>query len=775
MKDSIYVLDNEKEDALFLKENIFKYSRRWPWFLLSIAVCTVIGFLYIRYAPVIYQTQAKIKIIDDSKEFDIAEDALSLLGAGSKINLDNEIAVIKSYRLLEQVVDSLHLDVEYYEVGNVKTRQVYNAPVIIKKLFPDDSLKKAKTFQITVAEEKIQVQDYNNKSIILQSDSITFHNVKFPYQIIKNYEFLNQNDRGKEFLVNIINKKEKVLELMELIEVRPLTDKSDVLLLSMKGESYFLSENILNELINIFNKDGILDRQLVSKRTLDFIDDRFKYLSEELDSIEIDKEDFKKSNNMSYIEADAGLTIEKRSVAESEVFQIETQIELSKLLKQNLTNQKDFSLLPADIGVENASINNLVFEYNQLILQRNRLIVSAGSNNPTVRLISSQLQATKQNILNTVNSYQKQLKASLQQLKRKEETIDANFSRVPEKEKMLRSIERQQLIKENLFLLLLQKREEAAINFAVTAPSVKIVDYGLTSITPIAPKKLMILGASLVAGIFLPLAFFFTKESFDTKIKSRKDLEKLTNNIPVLAEIPALVNPKNLFDFNERSVKAESFRILGTNINYLLANQQNNTLGNVIFVTSAIKGEGKTVIALNTAIAFTSLKKKVLLVGADLRNPQLHSYFNLDKNTKGLSDYLYKADIDWEDCINQKMGRHDYLDICFSGPIPPNPSQLIASDNLSKFLEFSKTKYDYVIVDTAPTVLVADTLIMSSHADVTLFITRSNFTDKKLIEFSKELQINNKLKNMAYVLNDVQFKKGNGYNYGYEYGYGIEN
>ncbi len=772
MKDPIYFLDSEKEDALSLKENLFRYIYKWPWFLVSVLLCVIIGIIYIRYAPVIFSTEAKIKIIDDSKEFDIATDALSLLGAGSKINLDNEVAVIKSYRLLEQVVSELDLDIEYYEVGNVKSRRIFQCPIIVEKLFETDyPIKTPLVYEVAIRKGDIKISGPNDEIIAMNSDSVSSTNTNFPVKIHLNEAILVSDMEDENFLVKINNKKETILQLIKDLDVRSLSEKSDVLSLKMKNESAELSENILNEVISKFNTDGVLDRQLVSKRTLDFIDDRFVYLSKELDSIEVDKKEYKQSNNLSYIEADAGVTIEKKSIAESEVFRIETQIELSKLLKGTLKNQKDFGLLPADIGVENTNINSLVYEYNQVVLQREKLITSAGLNNPAVQLLSSQLVSAKKNILHTVNTYQNQLSISLRQLRKKESSAGNLFTRLPEKEKKLRAIDRQQFIKENLFLLLLQKREEAAINFAVTAPSVKVVDYGLTSINPVAPRKIIILGISLFIGLLIPLAFFFTKFSFDTKVKTKADLEKLSSDIPILAEIPSLKDPMAIFETDERSVRAESFRILCTNVNYLLT-KKNNGEGNVIYITSSIKGEGKTLVALNLATAFSGLKKKVLLVGADLRNPQLHSYFNANKNEIGLSSFLYDSEMNWKNCIYSYSDDNSLLDVCFSGPIPPNAAELIAGENLEKFLEYAKKEYDFIILDTAPTVLVADTLLMANQADVTVFITRSNYTDKRLMQFSKDLSASKKLNNMAYVLNDVKFDKRAGYNYGYEYGYG---
>ena len=313
---------------------------------------------------------------------------------------------------------------------------------------------------------------------------------------------------------------------------------------------------------------------------------------------------------------------------------MENQISLSKLLKETVINQAEYSLLPADIGLENLSLNSLVANYNELALERDKLLPSVGVNHPQLREISGQLERGKVNIIKSVNIYQAQLRTSLSQLNRERGRAGAIFSELPEQEKMLRSIERQQSIKEQLFLLLLQKREEAAINMATTVPSVKVVDYGLTSSKPLSPKKTIVYPLSLMLGLVLPFLVLFIRFSLDTKVHDRTDLEKLSPEIPVLSEIPFLKGTKSIQGLHDRSVLAESFRMLSTGINYYLPEKKKDK-GQVIYVTSAIKGEGKTLMAYNLAMAYASLKKRVLLVGADLRNPQLHMYLDILKKSKG--------------------------------------------------------------------------------------------------------------------------------------------
>jgi capsular exopolysaccharide synthesis family protein len=319
----------------------------------------------------------------------------------------------------------------------------------------------------------------------------------------------------------------------------------------------------------------------------------------------------------------------------------------------------------------------------------------------------------------------------------------------------------------------LQKREEAAISYAVTAPTVKVVDYGLTNDIPVSPKKTMVYALSLLAGMFLPFAVLYIRFTLDTKIHDRSDIEKVTTDIPVVGEIPFFKEVKKKLQANDRSIMAESFRILSTNVDYLLQ-EKNKGEAQVVMVTSSVKGEGKTLLSYNLAVAHASLNKKVLLIGADLRNPQLHGFYQLSVNHKGLSDYLNDPGMNWKDYVVKSGGDNPTLEVCFGGSIPPNTPQLLSSPAFEKFITAAKKEFDYIIVDTAPTMLVTDTLLISKFADVTVFVTRSGQTDKRLLDFSKNLSKTKKLKNMAYVVNGVGNGKAKGYNYGYGYGYGSE-
>ena len=349
------------------------------------------------------------------------------------------------------------------------------------------------------------------------------------------------------------------------------------------------------------------------------------------------------------------------------------------------------------------------------------------------------------------------------------------MSQIPEQERLFKAIDRQQKIKESLYLLLLQKREEAAINLAITEPSIKVVENALSGVKPISPKSTIVYAGALLAGLLIPFGVLYLIFMLDTKLHSKEDIVDLTSKIPVIGEIPDLKKKKDLIfnDPNDRSPLAESFRILSSNVDYILP-VKDGEKGKVIYCTSTIKGEGKTYVSLNLSLALSSINKKVLLIGADLRNPQIHTHISEDKQKPGLSNYLHDVDYNWKDALISGFEKHPNHRIILSGSIPPNPAHLLTNGRFKKLIEEAREEFDYVVVDTAPTILVTDTMLISQLADATIYIARANYTEKNLLKFSKELSESGKLKNMAYVINSVGANKsqGYGYNYGYGYGYG---
>ncbi len=749
-----------------------KYLRYWYWFVLSALVFVIGANVYLRYTPNSYQTSAKIKILDNStNSFKMPSDAISLF-AKSKLNLENEIEVIKSHRIMEMVVQKLNLTTGYTQAGYVKSSELWEDRPFDIEWIGDITVIEASNHQLNIKLKGkgfiLSQEEQVDKNIKQFNQVYTLDNIK--YRISKNKNFTAQTPYTNTYGFNLYTPESAATRLVGQISVENVGKQSEILALKITGTNKEKSEAILNALLDQFDWDGIRDRQLISQRTIDFVNERFVNLTRELDSIESGKELYKRTNELSFLEEDAGISAEIKTKSDAEVFDVETQVELSKLLAKSLTSDKKISLLPANIGVANAQINTLIDKYNTLVLEREKSLLSAGEKNPVTLAVTQNIQELQQNILSSVSAYQKQLGVTLAKYNVLKSQNRSLYSTIPAKEKILRSIERQQKIKETLYLLLLQKREEAAINKAITAPSIKVVDFAITDNAPVSPKRQSIFLTMFIIGLALPFGILYLYFLLDNKIHSKQDIEKVAPDTPVIAEIPNIKGDQMYITDNDRSILAESFRILRTNINYVLPFKQTGE-GQVIYVTSTIKGEGKTFTSVNLALILASMKKKVLLLGSDLRNPQLHKFLNLEREQKGVSGYLYDTSIDWHTLVHEQKLGSNHLDVILAGSIPPNPAELLSNGRYEHLLNELKKEYDFIIVDCAPTILVTDTLLISQFADVTLYLTRAGFTETRLLQFSKELKKLHKMKNMCYVLNNVGDSKSYGYNYSYNYGY----
>ncbi|WP_296384948.1 tyrosine-protein kinase domain-containing protein [Winogradskyella sp.] len=764
----------KEEDSVDLKQEVRRYLRYWPWFALTLALTLLGAYMYLRYAPRIYETYSKVKILDESEGLELPTSAF--IFKRTNINLENEIEILTSYLIMNRVVRDLNLNTSFFEEGTIQTSQVDVLPFHFEQIIKADSITENLAYKVNITSIGLEIINLKTESAFSFPDYATDNeNHHLPFYIRINAEDAKNSLLDKTYLINFRPIKSTALSLKSKILVEAIGEQSDLLKLSIKGESKELSEKILNTLMDVFDEDGINDRQLVSKRTLDFIDDRFVFLAEELDSIEISYQDFKQDNNLVDLVTDAELGLQQRTQSEEEVFKIDNQLALAKLLENSLKDNTGSGLLPANIGIENPGINNLISDYNLAVINRDKLANSGGINNPTVKLAASQVEDLKSNINRSLRTYVNQLEASQRQMGNRNRLFSGKVSQIPEKERLLKAIARQQKIKQSLYLLLLQKREEAAINLAITEPSIKIVEYALSGSNPISPKSNIVYAGALLGGLLLPFGILYLIFMLDTKLHSKEDITKLTSNIPVIAEIPDVKKKGDIIftDPNDRSALSESFRILSSNVDYILP-VNDNEKGRIIYCTSTIKGEGKTYVSLNLSLALSSINKKVLLIGADLRNPQIHTHINQDKHKPGLSNYLHDINYDWKDSLINGFEKHPNHHIILSGAIPPNPAHLLTNGRFEKLIEEAKHEYDYIIVDTAPTILVTDTMLISQLADATIYLARANYTEKNLLKFSKELSESGKLKNMAYVVNSVGASKSYGYsyNYGYNYGYG---
>jgi capsular exopolysaccharide synthesis family protein len=771
-------LENEGAD---LKILLLQYLRYWPWFLLSVSICLGASYLYLRYTSSIYSTAAQIKILKDEGGLDLTGlQGSSPLFDMSRINLQNEIEIIKSRRIANKVVDNLSLELSYFKSGDLKSTEIWNNEVPFEvewsneKEFKDKSASYDVTFT-SLTRFELSDSETDVRKSFNPGDTIEIEENKFIIDFNPNFDNDLNSIINSSFSFTRKDKASAAADLAGKLEIEILGDGSEILDISILGQNQQKNEDILNSLVSQFNEDGVSDKRLVAKRTEEFVIERLAFLVSELDTVESGLVDFKKGNDLITLETSAGEIIAKSNEAELRRYEVLTQIALTESFKEVILSEDAYELLPANIGIDNSNLNAFTESYNQKVIERQRLLVSSTKNNPLIIEADRIMNRLRENMLNTIDGYIKNLTITLDNIQNREQVFDRNFGQLPEQEKQFRVIQRQQAIKEKLYLFLLQKREEAALSNAITAPVIKVVDFAYTQGSPISPKPNVILLAGGVVGFLIPFSILFSLFLLDTRLKSKEQIKIHLPNIPIVGEIPFRKKSlDSVIQKNERTAAAESFRILRTNLNFLSpkdADYEEASRGKVIMVTSTTKGEGKTFISINiaTTLAFTS--EKVLLIGCDLRNPQIHNYLNLDKNHAGVSNFLYDHSVKFDDLVLKNKMKKSSLDVMLSGEIPPNPAELILSKRYKEMIDAAKAKYDYIVIDTAPTILVTDTSLLSKFADSTLYVTRADYTDLRLLPHIKEYYTEKKLVNMGLVINAIPETGINAYRYGYTYGY----
>jgi len=776
----------EKESNFDFKAEIFKYLAFWKWLLFGFLLGGSIAYLYNRYTIPEYRTEASMMILNDSDSKNIAGALPS--GGGSILSLednslDNQIVTLKSKRLVKKVISELNQNVSYFIEGNVITTEAYNDSPILIKFITSDSIVNNSSLSLTITSEAedqyLLINDSNGSKDIYTFDQVVDME-GLSFKIIRNPKLLTKELLiDKTFKIYLRPLEDVTTEYIQKLEIGPKGKADEILLLSLTQEENRRSEDFLNNLMYQFNIDGVADKSQVALSTTQFIQNRLELITSELDSVEGGIADFKRENSFMDVTSGAEQFISKSKEAETQIFELETQKMIIRAVEELIIKEDQYKLLPTNLGISEGGMSNVISSYNSLVLERNALLRTSTPQNPVVEALSDQLDVLKDNLKKEIKNAINTLNLKLKGLNQKDAVAQNKFSSFPGMEKGMRGIERQQQIKEQLYLFLLQRREESAIAFAVTSPVAKVIDPAYTYPSPVDPKPWLILVGGFAIGLILPLILLFITFMLDTKVHHKGDLETLTKNIPFLGEVPKVTESKNeIIQLNDRSPLAESFRILRTNLAYLLK-AKNDNRGEIIYVTSTIKGEGKTFISYNLARTLASTKKKVIIIGADIRNPKLHRYIDLPMDSKGLSDYLYDYDIKSEEIVNPSLDQDIKVDLILSGSIPPNPAELFMSDRMKNLLGYLSQVYDFVIVDTAPTMIVTDTLLISPLADTTIYVTRAGYTEKKLLDFPKDLKQQGKLKGLAIVLNDVDYSKFSygakyGYSYGYGYGYGAD-
>jgi capsular exopolysaccharide synthesis family protein len=772
-------LGEQSKEQVNIQELLFRYLIHWPWFVISIIICIACAWGYLRLTTPIYNISATVLIKDEKKgggaSMSSDLEKMGLEGfVSSSSNVDNEIEVLRSKSLAREVVNNLGLFVTYMDEDEFPSKELYHTSPVLVSLTHQEADKLpgrmeinmilqptgALGVQITVGEKEYRKQ-FDKLPAVFPTDEGT---VAF----FANNDTLSavcpENITKERHITAFINRPFSVLkEYVNSLSIAPTSKTTSVVVISLENTNTRRGRDYINKLLEMYNINANNDKNEVAQKTAEFIDERIGIISKELGSTEQDLENFKRSAGITDLNSEAQIALTGNAEYEKKRVENQTQINLVMDLQRYMKGN-EYEVLPSNIGLQDAASAGAIDRYNQMLVERKRLLRTSTENNPTIINLDTSIRAMRTNVQATLDATLKGLQITKEDLAREASRYSRRINDAPTQERQFVSIARQQEIKSGLYLMLLQKREENAITLAATANNAKIIDEALADDNPISPKKTIVYLAALVLGVGLPVGVIYLIGLTKFKIEGRADVEKLTS-LPVVGDIP-LADEKTgsiaVFE-NQNNLMSETFRNVRTNLQFMLENGKN-----VILITSTISGEGKSFISANLAISLSLLGKKVVIVGLDIRKPGLNKVFNIPKKEHGITQYLTNTTANLMDFV-QPSDINKNLFILPGGTVPPNPTELLARGGLEKAIETLKANFDYVILDTAPVGMVTDTLLIGRVADLSVYVCRADYTHKAEFTLINELAENNKLPNLCIAVNGLDL---NSRKYGYYYGYG---
>lgn len=772
-------LGEQSKEQVNIQELLFRYLIHWPWFVISIIICIACAWGYLRLTTPIYNISATVLIKDEKKgggaSMSSDLEKMGLEGfVSSSSNVDNEIEVLRSKSLAREVVNNLGLFVTYMDEDEFPSKELYHTSPVLVSLTHQEADKLpgrmeinmilqptgALGVQITVGEKEYRKQ-FDKLPAVFPTDEGT---VAF----FANNDTLSavcpENITKERHITAFINRPFSVLkEYVNSLSIAPTSKTTSVVVISLENTNTRRGRDYINKLLEMYNINANNNKNEVAQKTAEFIDERIGIISKELGSTEQDLENFKRSAGITDLNSEAQIALTGNAEYEKKRVENQTQINLVMDLQRYMKGN-EYEVLPSNIGLQDAASAGAIDRYNQMLVERKRLLRTSTENNPTIINLDTSIRAMRTNVQATLDATLKGLQITKEDLAREASRYSRRINDAPTQERQFVSIARQQEIKSGLYLMLLQKREENAITLAATANNAKIIDEALADDNPISPKKTIVYLAALVLGVGLPVGVIYLIGLTKFKIEGRADVEKLTS-LPVVGDIP-LADEKTgsiaVFE-NQNNLMSETFRNVRTNLQFMLENGKN-----VILVTSTISGEGKSFISANLAISLSLLGKKVVIVGLDIRKPGLNKVFNIPKKEHGITQYLTNTTANLMDFV-QPSDINKNLFILPGGTVPPNPTELLARGGLEKAIETLKANFDYVILDTAPVGMVTDTLLIGRVADLSVYVCRADYTHKAEFTLINELAENNKLPNLCIAVNGLDL---NSRKYGYYYGYG---
>ena len=783
----------EGENSLDLKTILSMLILNWQWFALSVFIMLCGAVIYLRYTNPVYQLSTKMLIKDEQNQRrgganQMLANMQDLGFISNSAGIDNEVEILQSRILVREAVNDLKLYVEYKKDGKIKNRLIYKSQRVNVDLDPNslqalENSKLPAKYNKVVVKVKYEEGTYSMEGLCYnkEGDEVTFSrkfnglpaSFKTPAGTLHftfNRYMDPEEDDDRAVIATILPPTTVAAMYQDNLSVEPTSKTTSIALITLKDQSAARGEDFLNQLAICYNRQANADKNEIALKTEEFINSRIEKINAELGLTEGELENYKKRYNVTQLELDATQNLTQASLLSSKLTDAQTQIELLDYLREFIDNPDNkYQIIPSNVGLQDQSSTVLINQYNQDVLARNKQLRSASEIAPQVQALTA-----------TLDELQRSIRVALLQARRSADIqrkgIENEYAKyrnrvdnTPEQERILNQIGRQQEVKSGLYLMLLQKREENSISLAATADKGKLIDEPIYQ-GKVSPKNMVIMLVALVLGIGLPLLIIYLIQMMRYKIEGHEDVASLTT-IPIVADVAvASESAKSsagiVVKENQNSQMDEIFRSLRTNVQFMLEEGQK-----VILFTSSTSGEGKTFNAANLAVSFALLGKKVALLGLDIRKPALGKLFNVADKSGGMTPLMAMAMVDKKAVKSQirPSNVNDNLDLILAGPIPPNPTELLARKNLIDIIEILKEDYDYIILDTAPVGLVTDTLQIAKLADVSCFVCRADYTPKAAFTLVNSLAAEKKLKNICIVLNGVDMSKKK---YGYYYGYG---
>ena len=774
-----------KEENIDVKELLFKYLIHWPWFVGAVIACLIAAWAYLYMSTPVYNISATVLIKDDKKGggagMSTELENLGLDGLiSSSQNIDNEIEVLRSKTIAKEVVEDLGLYISYTDKDEFPSRNIYKTSPVQVSLTPQEADLLEKPMIVEMALQPQGGMDVNVKigddefqkhfeklPAVFPTDRGTLAFFLTPDSISSSKRTLEETTDSEKTTRNITATINKPLAVAKAycknMTIEPTSKTTSVAVISLKNSNVQRGKDFINKLLEMYNINTNNDKNEVAQKTAEFINERISIISKELGSTEKDLESFKRGAGITDLTSDAQIALTGSAEYEKKRVENQTQINLLQDLQKYMQNE-GYEVLPSNIGLQDLNLAAAINRYNEVLVERKRLLRTSTENNPTIINLDTSISAMKENVQVSLDRVLRGLFITKADLDREANRYSRRISEAPGQEREFVSIARQQEIKAGLYLMLLQKREENAITLAATANNAKIIDDAIADDAPVSPKRKMIYLIALVLGVGIPVGVIYLLELTKFKIEGRSDVEKLTC-VPIVGDIP-LTDEKQgaiaVFE-NQNNLMSETFRNIRTNLQFMLENDKK-----VILVTSTVSGEGKSFISANLAISLSLLGKKVVIVGLDIRKPGLNKVFNIPRKEVGITQYLANPEKNLMDLV-QLSDVSKNLYILPGGTVPPNPTELLARDGLDKAIETLKKNFDYVILDTAPVGMVTDTLLIGRVADLSVYVCRADYTHKNEYTLINELAEKDKLPNLCTVINGLDLKRRK---YGYYYGYG---